>query len=973
MFRGRLLALAAFLPLVTGCATTDGGGAAPPTLSEQSASDLRPPNLLPGEEIPWLYRDSNIPVDKAWTFGELNNGLRYAVRHNGVPPGQVSVRIVIDAGALMEEDDEQGYAHLLEHLTFRGSKYVPDGEAIRIWQRLGAGFGSDSNAETTQTHTVYKLDLPDATAQSFDESMKIISGMIREPGLTGAAVTAEVPVVIAELRERSGAQARVGDATREHFFAGQLLADRSTIGTPETLNAATPAAVRAFHNRWYRPENTIIVIAGDGDPAAYEEAIRRYYADWKLKGGRTPEPDFGDPDPAQPQARVLVEPDLPYLISAAMMRPWHKKNDTIAYNQGLLIDLVAQQIINRRLEARARGGGSYLQAGVSQDDVSRSVDGTFISIVPIGSDWQAALTDVRSVIADAMAAAPTQEEIDREVTELDAAFEILAETSETEAGSKQAENIVNAVDIRETVASQGVALEIFRGMKAMFTPERLLEATRELFASEAQRVMLVTPEPIADGEQELAELFTRDIGGDSGARLAASSVSFDDLPDLGEPGTVESSTDIQLLGMEIITFSNGVRALLYPNDAEVSKIDLKVRFGRGYQAFPANQPSLLWSGEAALVQSGVGDLGQEELDRLATGRRIGFGFEVENDAFSFSAYTRPADLEDELKLLAAKLAYPRWDPAPVIRARAAAKLAYPTYAVSPQLMLERDLQWLTHDRDPRWKTPGPDEIDMLTPEAFRATWEPILKQGPIEVMLFGDFNRDEAVAMLARTFGALPRREEEALVGGPETVAFPAPGTQPERLYHSGTQDQAAVYLAWPTGGGIERVRESRQLEILSEIFTNRLIEKLRSEEGASYAPQVINSWPTSFDKGGHLAVISQLSPDNLDKLYSVVNTIVDDLVANPVSEDELSRATEPLRQIVMRASTGNGFWLQQLEGAAFDVRRISAIRTILSDYSVTTPETMQALARKYLREDSEWRLEILPQSFAGSTNTADK
>jgi zinc protease len=929
---------------------------------DENGKPLRPPNLEPGEKTPWLYQGSNVPVDKAWTFGELSNGVRYAVRRNGVPPGQVSIRVRIDAGSMMETDAEQGFAHLLEHLTFRGSKYVPDGEAIRIWQRLGASFGSDSNAETTPTHTVYKLDLPAATPAGLDESMKILSGMIREPGLTGEAVTAEVPVVLAELRERSGGQVRVGDATRQLFFAGQKLSERSPIGKPETLNAATSQAVRGFHQRWYRPENTVIVIAGDVEPATLEALIKTHYGDWKVAGKQAPYPGFGAPDPAQPVARAVVEPGFPYLVSMGILRPWKPVNDTIAYNQQLLIDLVATQLINRRLEGRARGGGSFLQAQVNSEDVSRSVDGTFVSIVPIGDDWQAALADVRGVLADATTTAPTAEELARELSEFDAALAVRVETADTEAGAKQADDIVGAVDIRETIASPQTALDVFRGMKDLYTPERLLEATQRLFSGVTTRAILVSPQAVPDAQQVLTTALTRDVTADASARLAAAAVTFDDLPQLGAPGTVAATTDIRLLGIEVVELSNGVKAILYPNDAEVSKIMVKVRFGNGYQAFPADKPSLVWSGQAALVASGIGEIGQEGLDRLTTGRRIGFGFEVENDAFSFSADTRRADLEDQLKLFATKLAAPRWDENPVRRAKAGTELAYRSYSMSPQTVLERDLGYLTRNRDPRWKVPSPEDAAMLTPEAFRATWEPLLAQGPIEVMLFGDFDKAEAIAALQKTFGALPPRTAAPPVEGADTVTFPAPNAEPVVVRHDGAPDQAAAFLGWPTGGGIANVQESRQLEILTAIFNSRLFDQLRAQAGASYAPQVLNNWPIAFDKGGYVGVIGQLAPENVGKFFDIANAIAADLAAKPVSADELARATEPLRQLVSRASTGNNFWLNQLQGATRDPQRISALRSILPDYTVTTPERMQALAAKYLVKDKAWSFVVLPQ-----------
>ena len=175
---------------------------------------------------PWLYEGSDVPVDDTWTFGELPNGLRYAVKKNDVPAGQVSIRVRIDAGALHENNEEQGFAHLIEHLSFRGSTFVPDGEAKRIWQRFGVTFGSDSNAQTTPTQTVYKLDLPNATPEKLDESVKIISGMIRNPRISDAALNAERAIVLAELRESGGAQMIYSDALRQHAFQGQRLANR---------------------------------------------------------------------------------------------------------------------------------------------------------------------------------------------------------------------------------------------------------------------------------------------------------------------------------------------------------------------------------------------------------------------------------------------------------------------------------------------------------------------------------------------------------------------------------------------------------------------------------------------------------------------------------------------------------------------------------------------------------------------------
>ena len=424
---------------------------------------------------PWLYENSDVPIDTAWRFGILPNGLRYAIRRNGVPPGQVSVRLRVDAGSLMEKPDELGYAHYMEHLSMRGSRHVPDGESKRIWQRLGVTFGSDSNAQTTPTGTTYALDLPQATPASLGESLKILSGMMSDPNIVDGAVNAERAVVLAEKRESDGPQMRISEGSRLHFFSGQPLADRAPIGTVAALTAATADKLQAFHDRWYRPENTVIAVSGDMDPAAVEQLLKDNFSGWKGVGPGGTVPDFGAPDAKQPVTRVIVEPGAPLGLTLAWLRPWKPHADTIVYNQDKLTDMLALQIVSRRLERAARAGGSFLQSSVEQQDVSRSADGTFMTIMPTGNNWEKALGDVRAIVEDAKAAAPSQAEIDREYAQMDTALAIQVENADTEPGSKQASDLVSAVDIRETTVSPQAAVDIFRAGKPAMTPQKILD------------------------------------------------------------------------------------------------------------------------------------------------------------------------------------------------------------------------------------------------------------------------------------------------------------------------------------------------------------------------------------------------------------------------------------------------------------------------------------------------------------------
>jgi Predicted Zn-dependent peptidases len=944
--------------------------------AQQSAAPEAPPaapaTLLADQQDPWLYRGSDIPHDKAWHFGEMPNGLRYAVRRNGVPPGQVSIRIRVDAGSLYESDAERGYAHLLEHMLFRQSKYIPEGSAIAAFQRLGATFGSDTNAVTTTTQTVFKVDLPNATPASLDETFKLMSGMVTAPTLSASNLKSDLPIVLAEMRERGGASKRVQDAMQKVLYTGQLLAVREPIGTMESLNSATPQSVRAFYQRWYRPDNVAVIVAGDADPAMLESYVRKWFADWPAKGPKPEAPSFGDPvapegvNPENPvgQTRVLVEPDLPPSLMYAILRPWREVVDNIPYNQGLMTDAIAQAVINRRLETKARAGGSFLSASVNQDDVSRSADATFVSVTPLGDDWQAALTDVRAVIADALTRPPTQEEIDREVAELDVAFQVPVEQQRILPGAKLADDLVNALDIRETVAAPDDVLRIFRESRPLFTPASVLEHTRELFAGTVVRGLFTVQKADVASDGALRQALLEKVKPDSSPRLAANAepVSFDKLPAIGAPAKPVAEVPTGLLDIEQVTFANGVKALLWPVAEEPGRVMVKVRFGGGYRSIdPADAPYITL-GQYALVGSGVASLGQEELDQIATGRKMGFDFQAQDANFELTAETRPQDLADQLYLFAAKLDLPKWDKNPFLRAKAAAKIQYDTFATSPQGILNRDLQFYQRGEDPRFATPTPAEIEETTADGFKRVWTKALQQGPVEVQIFGDFDKAQTLAALEKTFGALKAREPAASTANMSEVAVPKASGTPIVLRHHGDPDQAAAVISWPTGGGSMGIRESRQLEILTQLFTNRLLDAVRERLGVAYAPYVFSTWPVDLQAGGSITAMAQLDPKSVPVFFETAEEIAQNLIANPPAADELERVTEPLRQQVTRAASSTSFFMSQLEGATNDPSRIGTVRTVLADYTLTTPEKMQELAARYLGKGNSWRLEVMPK-----------
>src|SRR5690606_24772188 len=241
----------------------------------------------------WAQSVSDVPADPAPIFGVLPNGMRYAVMRNATPPGQASLRLHIAAGSLMEEEDQRGLAHFIEHMAFNGTTSVPEGQLLPILERLGLAFGPDTNAFTSFDQTVYQLDLPNTATDTVATGLMIMREMAGEAVLDAEAIERERGIVISEERTRATPGYRVAQARYDFLMRDQLLPRRFPIGDVDILRTAPRERFVAFYDAWYRPERATLVAVGDFDPAEMEARIRADFSDWTNPTPPAAEPELG--------------------------------------------------------------------------------------------------------------------------------------------------------------------------------------------------------------------------------------------------------------------------------------------------------------------------------------------------------------------------------------------------------------------------------------------------------------------------------------------------------------------------------------------------------------------------------------------------------------------------------------------------------------------------------------------------------
>jgi zinc protease len=913
----------------------------------------------------WFYRGSDLARDSNWTFGTLPNGLRYAVRKNALPQGQVSIRVRIDAGALNEEDHEQGWAHFVEHLAFRGSASFGDREARHIWQQFGASFGSDTNATTDATQTVYQLDLPHADRASLDTSLHVLSEMVDTALFTPAAVEAERKIVLQEKGRRSELAVRYQDVMRPLFYAGLKYAARDTIGTDATLGAASADGLKAFYERWYRPDRTTVVMVGDADPAMMAELIAKRFGDWRPSGEAPPAIDYGKIITPKERAGAIAYPGAPYTASVNWIRDYAPAAHTVERERMDLRQTLASYILNRRLEARARGGeAAYVNAGIGAARSTNIAETTQLSVTARDGRWQEALNQSFSIIADALRAPPSQAEITRELQNLRRLGLSAVEGEKTIKSQQWAQGLINAVDGNNVLTDAQSSLALLDRLAPEMTPEAVWQEMKALFEGEGPRMVLLSPQDVG-GQGAVATALAAAEKVAPAERLADRTVTFDSLPPLGQPGREVSRQEIADLGVTIVRFANGSTLTFKQTDYEQGRVGVKLRFGAGVSGLPPDRPTLSFM-SGIVAQSGLADLDLDGLERLITGRRIGMNFAMTEDAYELAGTTNKEDLGDQLRLLATKLAHPRWDDALFARARAGMLESYDLGFASASARAGREFSSFSRNGDIRWATPEKSVISAATNEGLRALFGPALAEGPVEAIIVGDVDLDSAIRAMQTTIAALPDRPS-AKPAAAGNVRPPAPNPEPKLFTHKGDPNQAQAIIGWTTFGGLDNLKQRRALSMAANVFQVRLFDRLREEEGATYSPGASAGSSDLYPDWGIFYASAEIRPESAETFFRIAREIVADLAANPVQADEFARAQNPIVSGIERRMATNAYWIDTLEGWTKEPRLIEQTRTFLSDYKGLTAADIRDAVKAHVADQGDWSMLVLPEKKAAA------
>jgi zinc protease len=910
----------------------------------------------------WAFEASDVPLDPAYKFGRLANGMRYVIRNNATPKGTAAVRMEVRAGSLDEADSERGFAHFVEHMAFNGSTNVPEGEMVRLLERQGLAFGADTNAQTSFEQTTYMLDLPRNDPALLGTALMLMRETASELKFDPEAVTRERGVVLSEMRDRQGWQMRNLEDQLEFFAAGARYVQRLPIGTTEALNAASADSLRAFWRRSYVPAYTTVIVVGDFAVEDVETAIKKQFESWALSPAAPP--GIAGPINAKllGKADVFVDPALSERITASRNGPWQDEPDSLAWRQTSALREIGYAIINRRFQGQSRQADPpFRSAGFATSDIFKEGRSTTVAVDTVDGKWRRGLIAAVTEYRRAMKFGFTQAEIDEQLANIRTALQNGAASSSTRSHGALVNAVLTLLRDGRVPATPESSLAQFEAFAPQINPKRVFAAlkyeaiplTNPLLRFQGRRQPEGGERAILSAWQFASRQPLRK--GETTSNAAFAYTQF------GQPGSITSDSRDAALGIRQIRYANGVRLNIKQTDLQKDRINLQLSVDGGDMLNTKAQPLAM-----AMVQNmpagGLGKHSQDQLQSILAGRTASLNLSSTAETFVSSAQTTPQDLELQLQLFAALLTDPGYRMEGEVLYKNSINTFFAQLGSTPSSALTAALSGILADKDPRFTLQPVEDYRKLSFTRLKADITDRLTKGAIELGMVGDLDEDKAIALVGKTLGGLPQREADFRPYEEQRSRPFTADRSPRTVRHTGPADQALLRITWPTRDDSDQ-KEVIALALLDRVVGIELIETLREKLGKAYSPAV-NSVPSRVWRGyGTFSVAASVDVKEVSAVRAAIAETIARLRDTPISADELLRARQPLIEGYDNALKSNSGWMTLTDRAQTEPDQIARFQQAKTLLQALTADALQAMAQRYLLANAGVEVLVLPQA----------
>jgi zinc protease len=907
---------------------------------------------------------STIPTDSTITIGRLPNGLRYYVRANRQPEKRAELRLVVNAGSVLEEDDQRGLAHFVEHMAFNGTAHFPGHDIISFMQSIGMRFGPSVNAFTSFDETVYMLQVPTDRPDVLDRAMLALEDWAHAVTFDAGEIDKERGVILEEWRLRRGADARLQDKQFPILLQGSRYAERLPIGQPEIIQTFKPERLRQFYADWYRPDLMAVIAVGDIDAAAVEQSIRTHFGPMTAPANARPRPAYDVPGLPGTRYAIATDPEARETEVSVYHTMAARDQSTIAsYRQQILEGLYSSMLNARFAEIAQKPDAPILGASAGHGSIVRTAEASMLSAaVPDGgveAGLDALFTEAERVARFGF----TATELDRERTRMLRSMQQAVTAKADRTSASYAAEYMRNFTTGEPIPGIDYEYALYQRFLPEITLAEINALARGWVPDENRVVMVGAPDKpgAVPTEARLAAVMT----GVERKDLTAYTDATGTRPLMASPpapGRVTAVNTRDQYGITEWTLSNGARVILKPTTFKQDEV-LVTAFSPGGTSLASDADYVAASTAAQVVMAGgLGSFSALDLRKVLTGKLASAGVYIGDTSEGLNGSASTKDLDTLFQLIHLRFTAPRKDPSifevmkTQTRAALANQAAQPEFAFSQALT---EALWKNHPRMQPMTIERLDRMDLEKSFAFYK--ERFADAAGFTFVFVGSFT-PEALRPLVETYlASLPatgRRETWKDVG-----IRPARGIVTRDVY-KGLEPKSQTRIIFT--GPFEYDQAHRvEMRAMAFALEGMLRETLREDLGGTYSVSASAGYDKIPQQQYTLSIGFGSAPDRTKDLVQRTFENIERLKRDGPTQQTVSEVRQVFLRDYETNSRENSFFLRELATRYELGENLQDLFSLTDFYSKVDAKMIQDAARRYLDLQNYVEVSLFPEKPA--------
>ncbi|MFM9435609.1 zinc protease [Janthinobacterium sp. CG_23.3] len=905
-----------------------------------------------------------LPVGPQVQVGKLANGLTYYIQKNGKPANKVELRLVVKAGSMLEDDDQQGLAHFTEHMAFNGSTNFKKSALISYLQSIGVKFGADLNAYTSFDETVYILPIPTDKQDNIDKGFLVLEDWAHGLALDDAAIDSERGIVLEELRLGKGADDRMNKVLLPKLFNDSRYGKRLPIGKEAILKHFKYDALRRFYRDWYRPDLMAVVVVGDIEPAEAEQMIHKHFDKLKNPANARPRVYAKVATRARDEALVVTDKEAPNntLLIRYPVRPIRTDETFGGYREKMIESLYGEMLAARMQELTQQAEPPFIQGGSGMGKLVRGYQ-SFSAYALLGKGGVAPAANALIQAGERVRRFGfSAVEFERSRKNMLRNYErSYKERDKSDSAGYTAEYIRNFLE-QEAIPGIENEYRYVQELLPLITLDEVNRAVREALPRDQKKLVVfmgsdrsvVVPtaaallKAVAAAEKlEVKPQQERVLG----------STLMDAPPPAG--GIVAERRDAAL-GLTELTLSNGVRVVLKPTDFKNDQVLMgATRFG-GQSLFSDADVFNARYASAIVGQMGLKTYTPTDLQKILAGKTVSVGAFLGNLNEGVAGSSSTADLETMLQLVYLRYTDARQDDALYQSFIGKQQDLAKNTMSRPESVFVDTVQTTMYHHHPRLaRAARPEDFDKITlARVLEIYRERFASARGTTFFLVGSFDVEQIKPLIATYLASLPAGEVTAVYK--DLGVRPVSGVVKKEV-RKGSEAKSTISITF-SGDAEYTDAGQMQVQALVEVLNIKLTEVLREKMGLIYGGGFqggLNKLPYgSYSLSAGLPT----APENVDKVIAATFAEIERMKQDGPLASDLAKVQENWIKNHQKSMRENSYWLGRLQTALLQGSDPAAILSYEERVKALQPAELQAVAKRYFNMDNYVQVVLYPE-----------